>query len=138
MCVDDLERNKMPKATWTLTVRSTFCAAHALRHYCGKCERLHGHNYGLAVEIEGTQLLPDVEIVMDFTELKAIIKEAIAPFDHINLNEVPPFDRINPSSENLARYIWKLLEPRMPKDIMLASVTVSEKPEQSATYRERR
>ena len=125
-----------PRAKWTLTVRSTFSAAHALRHYQGKCERLHGHNYGLAIELEGEKLTPDTEILMDFADIKKLIKEVLAPYDHTDLNEVPPFDTINPSSENLARHIWKLLAPRLPEGIRLTGVTVSEKPEQSATYRE--
>ena len=121
---------------WTLTVRTTFSAAHALRHYQGKCERLHGHNYGVAIEVEGERLTPDTELLMDFTDLKSLLKAALSELDHRDLNETPPFDKINPSSENLARYIWQQHAVNMPDGVSLKSVTVSEKPEQSATYRE--
>jgi len=125
------------RPVWTLTVRTTFSAAHALRHYKGKCERMHGHNYGVAMEVEGETLTPDTELLADFSVLKALLKEAVSGLDHSDLNSTPPFDVINPSSENLARYIWRQLAPRMPEGVRLCSVSVAEKPEQSATYRER-
>lgn len=72
-----------------------------------KCEHLHGHNYGVKVVVEGSRLSPDTELLMDFGDLKAILKEVLETLDHQYLNELPPFDRINPSSENLARHIWQ-------------------------------
>lgn len=126
----------MSQSLWRLTVRSEFCAAHALRHYKGKCERLHGHNYGVEVAVEGERLTEDTELLMDFTDLKALIKTALEPLDHTLLNEVPPFDRINPSSENLSRYLWQQLNPEMPEGIRLVAVTIAEKGVQSATYQE--
>ena len=123
---------------WQLTVRSEFCAAHALRHYKGKCERLHGHNYAVEAVIEGETLSADTELLMDFGDLKALLKEALAPLDHQYINDVPPFDVSNPSSENLARYIWKKMALKLPEGVFMSSVTVAEKGIQSATYRERR
>ncbi len=127
-------RRKCP--VWRLAVRTTFSAAHALRHYQGKCERLHGHNYGIEVRVKGITLLPDTEILMDFGDLKALLREVLAPLDHQNLNDVPPFDTSNPSSENIARYVWQNLSPRLPEGVTLVDVTIWEKPEQSATYSE--
>lgn len=127
----------MKKSVWYLTVRGEFSAAHALRHYQGKCENMHGHNYGAELTVRGEKLTPDTELAMDFSEMKRIFREVLEQLDHHVLNETPPFDSINPSSENLARHIWKQLEPRFASlPVELYSVTVSEKAAQSATYRE--
>ncbi len=124
---------------WQLTVRGEFSSAHALRHYQGKCENMHGHNYAVEVSVEGGRLTPDTELLMDFSVLKALLKEELDRLDHADLNLVPPFDAINPSSENLARYLWQRLAPRLADTpARLHSVTVSEKSAQSATYRELR
>ncbi len=126
----------MSRPVWRLTVRSEFCAAHALRYYKGKCEKTHGHNYGVEVTIEGDKLSEDTELLMDFGDLKALLKKTLQDLDHTLLNETPPFDRINPSSENLSMYIWKQLNPNLPGHVRLWAVTVAEKGIQSATYQE--
>lgn len=126
----------MPRSFWKLTVRSEFCAAHALRHYKGKCEHLHGHNYAVEAVVTGSKLSADTELLMDFGELKALLKQALEPMDHAYINDVPPFDTINPSSENLARYIWQQMAPALPENVSMHSVTVAEKGIQSATYME--
>ncbi len=125
-----------PRSSWRLTVRAAFSAAHALRHYKGKCERLHGHNYSVELSVEGQTLTPDTGLLMDFGDLKSLLRNELAPLDHCFLNETPPFDQINPSSENLARHIWRGIAPKLPEGVRLTSVTVSETPEQSATYSE--
>lgn len=127
----------MPRPLWQLTVKSSFCAAHALRHYQGKCEHLHGHNYGVDVVVEGEKLSPDTELLMDFGDLKRLLKEVLDTLDHTHLNEVPPFDQRNPSSENLARHIWQQIATRLPEGVRMVSVTVAEKDMQAATYMER-
>lgn len=127
----------MTKPVWQLTVRSEFCAAHALRHYKGKCEHLHGHNYAVTVVVEGCALTEDTELLMDFGELKSLLKQVLEPLDHKLLNEVAPFDVSNPSSENLSRYIWKKIGEELPPGVQMVSVTVAEKGIQSATYMER-
>lgn len=126
----------MSRAIWKLTVRTEFCAAHALRHYQGKCERLHGHNYGVELTVQGSTLHQDTELLMDFSDLKQALRQVLDPLDHHYLNEVPPFDRINPSAENLSRYLWCKLRERLPQEVTLSAVTVSEKGIQSATYME--
>ena len=126
----------MPRSLWRLAICGEFCAAHALRHYQGKCERLHGHNYGVEVCVQGERLLPDTELLLDFTDMKALLKTALETLDHQFLNDVPPFDAINPSAENISRYIWQRLAPLLPEGVTLYSVTVSEKDIQSATYME--
>lgn len=122
---------------WRLAVRAEFCAAHALRHYQGKCEALHGHNFSVELVVEGEKLHPSTEILVDFTELKKRLRAVLEDMDHGVLNEREPFSRLNPSSENLARHIWQRLEPDMPGlGVRLHAVTVAEKAAQSATYME--
>lgn len=125
----------MSRSIWRLTVRGDFSAAHALRHYQGKCENMHGHNYAVEMMVEGQTLTPDTELLMDFSVLKRMLRTELEILDHRDLNATPPFDRINPSSENLARYLWQRLEPQLRGlPVRLTSVTVSEKSAQSATY----
>lgn len=127
----------MKKSIWRLTVRSEFCASHALRHYEGKCESMHGHNFAVEMVAEGDRLTGDTEIVLDFKVLKRELNAVLDTLDHKNLNDVPPFDSVNPSSENLSRHIWQQLAPRLaPYGVRLHAVTVSEKAAQSATYME--
>ena len=126
----------MPQGLWRLTVRSDFSSAHALRHYKGKCENVHGHNYGVEVVVQGDTLSADTELLMDFTDLKKQLKTVLDELDHHLLNDVPPFDVSNPSSENLSRHIWRKLQPGLPEGVRLHAVTVSEKAAQSATYME--
>jgi len=127
----------MKKALWRLTIREEFASAHALRHYQGQCESLHGHNYSVEMVVQGETLTPDTELVVDFTVLKKELREELALIDHRYLNEYPPFDHINPSSENLARHLYQKLKLRL-KDmpVTLYSMTVGETARQSATYME--
>lgn len=125
----------MSSAFWRLTVRSEFSAAHALRHYQGKCENLHGHNFSVEAVVQGEVLTPDTELLVDFSLIKQDLKSVLDGLDHRVLNETPPFDRINPSSENLSRHIYQRLAPLAAKrGVRLHSVTVGEKAAQSATY----
>lgn len=123
------------KGRWRLTVRKDFAAAHQLRHYEGKCERMHGHNFGVEAQVEGDTLAPDTEMLIDFKVIKTMLKEILSGLDHCHLNEHPAFTEHNPSSENIARFIYKELEKRLIEThVDVVSVTVSEKPAQSATY----
>ena len=127
----------MSRSLWRLTVRGEFASAHALRHYQGKCESLHGHNYSVEMVVEGETLTPDTELVVDFTVLKKELRAELALIDHVNLNEYPPFDTVNPSSENLARYLYRNMKVRLATmPIRLYSLTVGETAMQSATYME--
>lgn len=130
-------------AYWQLCVNDEFAAAHALRHYQGKCERLHGHNFSVEVCVQGRQLTADTEMLIDFTLLKQALKEVLRGLDHCVLNETPPFDGINPSSENLARHIFRamaghlaLLPEARQAGVRMVHVRVGESPRQSALYAE--
>src|ERR1700740_3215254 len=87
-----------------IVVEHTFAAAHALRNYRGKCENLHGHNYRVQVGIEGNDL-DENGLLYDFADLKRGLRTTSEYLDHQNLNELAPFDKINPSAENIAKFI---------------------------------
>jgi 6-pyruvoyltetrahydropterin/6-carboxytetrahydropterin synthase len=122
---------------YEVSVDETFAAAHNLRGYKGKCEDLHGHNYKVRVTVEGTEL-DSVGLLYDFVRLKQVISGVIRSLDHKYLNELSPFDLLNPSAENIARHIYdesvKQLE-RAPNGAGIASVTVWETETSAATYR---
>ena len=125
----------MSTSFWRLAVRSEFSSSHALRHYQGKCENMHGHNFFVEVSVQGDKLTEDTELLLDFSLIKQDLKIVLDTLDHKDLNNTPPFDVQNPSSENLARYIFKQLAPHVQKHgVQMHSVTVSEKSAQSATY----
>ena len=120
---------------YEISVDYTFAAGHALRNYKGKCENVHGHNYKVRVTLSGAKLNAD-GLLMDFVELRAEIKKLVEKLDHHFLNEIPPFDKLNPSAENLAEYICGEIEPRaQSQDLHVQGVTVWETDTTSATYR---
>jgi len=123
-----------PSGTYTLTVKDHFDAAHALVGYPGECRNLHGHTWDIEVSVSGTEL-DDVGIVYDFKDLKSNLAAILADYDHLYLNEVPPFDSINATAENLARVIYERLENLLPEYIALEEVSVWESPIAKLTYR---
>ncbi|OPY88066.1 MAG: 6-carboxy-5,6,7,8-tetrahydropterin synthase [Syntrophus sp. PtaU1.Bin208] len=119
-----------------ISVEEHFSAAHALRDYPGNCEHLHGHNWAVRVSVECREL-NEIGIGIDFREVKESVREALHRLDHINLNELSPFQDINPSSENIARYLYEELSRKLNTEkVRVARVRVSETPTSSATYRE--
>ena len=119
---------------YRISVEQHFDAAHALRGYKGKCEALHGHRFKVVAKIEASGL-DDIGLAYDFTELKAHLAEVVSRFDHTNLNDIPPFDKLNPSSENIAADIYKDLTSRLSGDkITLTAVEVWESPQTGVSY----
>jgi 6-pyruvoyltetrahydropterin/6-carboxytetrahydropterin synthase len=109
-----------------LSIETQFSAAHQLRGYKGKCEALHGHNWRVQVTVSSDKL-NDIGMVIDFHELKAITSEATASLDHAFLNEVFPFTEINPSSENMAKWIYEAIRKKIEENgCNMSSVTVWE------------
>ena len=117
-----------------LMVETCFSSAHQLRGYKGECEKLHGHNYKVQVFVIAERL-NEIDIAIDFHELKKLAGEVIAPLDHVFLNEIFPFTEKNPSSENIAKWIYDSLRKKLNNDnIHLSAVTVWESETSSATY----
>jgi 6-pyruvoyltetrahydropterin/6-carboxytetrahydropterin synthase len=99
---------------YEVSITDTFSAAHSLRYYRGKCEKLHGHNWKVELTLQGRKL-NKIGILYDFTDLKKILKEIISNLDHKHLNEIPAFKRTNPTSENIAKYIYDNVKHRISK-----------------------
>ncbi len=120
---------------YEIAVESHFDAAHFLRGYRGKCEALHGHRFRVVAKVNADKL-DDAGIAYDFTELKKHLNDVLGKFDHTCLNDVPPFDEINPSSEHLATIIYRELGEKLAgTPVSVSSVEVWESPQSGATYR---
>ena len=117
-----------------VSIETHFSAAHHLRNYNGHCENLHGHNWKVEVTVS-TEQLDEAGMALDFTILKKKTTALIEQLDHHNLNDIPPFTTINPSSENIARYVAQELAQRLadPK-IKISRVTAWESDNACATY----
>ncbi|MBI2852329.1 MAG: 6-carboxytetrahydropterin synthase QueD [Chloroflexi bacterium] len=117
-----------------ITVEQHFDAAHFLRGYQGKCEALHGHRFRVFITLQAA-MLDGIGISYDFTVLKKQVGEIVSRFDHVCLNDVPPFDGINPSSENIATTIYNELKSRLGNSsATIARVEVWETPQNRAAY----
>lgn len=119
---------------YELTIKTHFSSAHRLRQYNGECERLHGHNWDVEVSIT-SEKLNDLGMVIDFKELKNKTNALMDKFDHQYLNEVHPFTELNPTTENVARYIFDELSKIINIDsTKMSKVTVWESPTCFASY----
>ena len=118
-----------------LSVEQHFDAAHFLRGYRGKCEALHGHRFVVVIRVKSSEL-NDIGIAYDFVELKQLLGSIVSRFDHTCLNDVPPFDDINPSSENIASTIYSELKPKLAgAPVSISEVEVWESPQSRVVYR---
>jgi 6-pyruvoyltetrahydropterin/6-carboxytetrahydropterin synthase len=119
---------------YRIKVQSRFSSAHNLREYKGKCEELHGHNWHVEA-MASSEDLDKAGMVLDFKELKHALNEVLAELDHKYLNEIDYFKEVNPTSENIARYIYDNISRKRP-DLKIKEVTVWETDTSSATYSE--
>jgi 6-pyruvoyltetrahydropterin/6-carboxytetrahydropterin synthase len=125
----------MTRASYEISIETTFSASHQLRDYKAPLEPLHGHNFRVEVFVAtDADALPASGYVMDFLELEALLKEVVAPFDHRHLNDLAPFDALNPTTENMARFFFEELAKALPIGVSLRRVRVWEAPTYSATY----
>ena len=115
---------------YQLRVESTFSAAHNLRAYKGKCEELHGHNWKVEIYLVQDEL-DKAGMVMDFKIIKMRLNQVLELLDHKYFNRIPYFRKVNPTSENIARYIFDKLKIKLPA---LKTVTVWENATCAATY----
>lgn len=122
---------------YELTTIVNFEAAHRLPDYPGKCSRLHGHNWKVEVTVAGPSL-DKLGMLIDFRELKQTVNEVITTLDHYYLNETEPFSEVNPTAENIARYIYEEIGKKLTAtaQVTVTKVKVWESPQSAAVYRE--
>ena len=119
---------------YQISVEQHFDAAHFLRGYQGKCEALHGHRFRVVVRVKASEV-DNIGLAYDFVELKRHLGDILSRFDHTCLNDVPPFDKINPSSENIASTIYNELQPKLAgAPVSLVCVEVWESPQSGVAY----
>lgn len=119
---------------YELTVIRQFSAAHQLREFRGNCERLHGHNWKVEVSLTGEEL-NDAGLLIDFKEVKEATDRTLEELDHSFLNELPHFRDQNPSSENIAAYIFEKLSSTLNNNqIKVTKVTAWESDSARASY----
>ena len=116
-----------------LEVEEHFSAAHSLRGYRGKCEKLHGHNWLVRVTLSG-DVLNDQGMLIDFHEARELLARAIADWDHSNLNELEEFKTLNPTTENIARIVCERVVAEVPAGITVRRVSVWETDGSCAKY----
>jgi 6-pyruvoyltetrahydropterin/6-carboxytetrahydropterin synthase len=122
-----------------VTVEDSFAAGHYLRNYKGKCENPHGHNYKVRVTLAGAEL-DAAGLLLDFKDLREVMRPVIERLDHQMINEVEPFTKLNPSAENLAKYFFDETNVRLKKTtggrVQVKDVTVFETDSTTAKYSE--
>ena len=120
-----------------ITVANYIDSAHFLQGYQGKCANIHGHTWRVEVTLKGEQL-NEIGLLADFNDVKKIVKDVMEAFDHKLINDIKPFDKLNPSSENLARYFFHEIKERLFsfKGVSIVKVLASESRDTSAVYYE--
>ncbi|NSW88057.1 MAG: 6-carboxytetrahydropterin synthase QueD [Syntrophobacteraceae bacterium] len=115
-------------------VKTHFSAAHRLNGYPGDCARTHGHNWIIEVYVKAREL-DEIGISIDFREIKKAVKGVIVEMDHADLNELPAFASDNPTSENIARHLYRELSARIDSaSVRVSRVKVCETPDAGAFY----
>ena len=120
---------------YEVMIKTEFASAHNLRNYKGACEALHGHNWKVDITVE-TDQLDEIGLALDFNLLKEKTNRIIGELDHIYINEHPAFKEKNPSSENIAKYIYDELKSTLDDAVKVKKVTIWETDDAAASYRE--
>ena len=124
----------MKSSVFEIYVQTHFSAAHALNGYPGDCARVHGHNWIIDVFVRCREL-DDIGIGIDFRDIKKSVRNVLKSLDHFNLNDLPAFQDINPTSENIARFLYRELSLQLNSDtVTVSKVKVSETPGAGAFY----
>lgn len=110
---------------YRLSTKKMISAAHILRNYEGPCASLHGHNWHVKIDVLANAL-NDVGLAIDFKDLDDLIWQVAGRFDHQNFNDFSPFDKINPTAENIARYFFEEMSKKLPVALRLEKVTIWE------------
>ncbi|MFH0731455.1 MAG: 6-carboxytetrahydropterin synthase QueD [Candidatus Omnitrophota bacterium] len=119
--------------TYEITVESSFSAAHRLKGYKGKCENLHGHNWRIQATFT-KKSLDKIGLVMDFNDAKKILEQALFELDHKDINKIGVFKKCNPTSELIAKFVFKKIEKAVANKARLEKVSVWETPTSCASY----
>ncbi|AZR81940.1 MULTISPECIES: 6-carboxytetrahydropterin synthase QueD [Piscirickettsiaceae] len=113
-----------------------FAAAHSLKNYPGDCAKLHGHNWKIEVQVQGSKL-NEIGMLVDFKEIKKHAKQVVAELDHTFLNDHPYFKELNPTAENIAVFLYREIESRIQSDtVTMHSLTVWENDRNCVIYSE--
>ncbi|KUJ75436.1 6-pyruvoyl tetrahydropterin synthase [Thiomicrospira sp. XS5] len=113
-----------------------FAAAHSLKNYPGDCAKLHGHNWKIEVQVQGSKL-NEIGMLVDFKEIKKHAKQVVAELDHTFLNDHPSFQAQNPTAENIAVFLYREIESRIQSDtVKMHSLTVWENDRNCVIYSE--
>ena len=122
--------------TYTLTVLTEFSASHILRGHPGPCSRLHGHNWKVEAEVVANTL-NDIDLAIDFQDIKAALRAITEQLDHRHLNDLPPFDRVNPTAEQIARHIHQRLATALGgAGVCVSAITIWETDRAKVRYSE--
>ena len=121
---------------FVLKIVTDFASAHSLRDYPGDCSRLHGHNWQVEVMVS-SQVLDESGIAIDFREIKKQTKAGVKRLDHQYLNEIKPFDVLNPTAENIAKYLFDEITILVnDENVKVKEVLIWETPRSAVTYSE--
>lgn len=118
---------------WTVSVETNFWASHSLTLPNGSKEPVHSHNFSVTAHVEAEKV-DDMGLVIDFRCLKAMLDNIVAGFDNVALDGIDYFQQNNPTAENVAKYIYEQLQPKLPEDVELKAIRVIEEPGCSAKF----
>lgn len=121
---------------YTLKIVTDFASAHSLRDYPGECRRLHGHNWKVEVEVTAVEL-DGLGMAIDFKEIKKAARLVTGELDHRYLNEIPPFDELNPTAENIAHHLYQRLSEELNSErVKVSAITLWETERACVRYTE--
>jgi len=121
--------------TYRITVEGDFSSAHELRDYEGKCSSLHGHNWKVQLTVRALRV-DERGITIDFGQLKRLLAALIGRYDHVHLNQTPPFDKLNPTAENIARTLYQAAKEELPPEVEVDRVVIWESDKNRVEYGE--
>ena len=116
-----------------LSIQTSISAAHYLENYPGNCSTLHGHNWKIQVEVKSDKV-DDIGMVIDFKDLKDITWQIVGKFDHQVFNEVAPFDKQNPTAENISKYLYSEIGKNLPEGVKMDRIRLWETDNYSIEY----